>query len=151
MARGPEADGEQACIALWNRIPPGLLRRQVEALWEDCGLSAPTRMREERAVFEFASSVWMTFWESLRAPWPKRARKTLLYVDMAVIQANQKHAQDEPPITVKAHNSNTYAHAHSVEIDGPSRIVYSKDKPLSCGASAWLETTAPVKIVREPS
>jgi len=29
---------------------------------------------------------------------------------------------------------------------GPSRVVYSPDKPLSCGAKVWVETEAEVKI-----
>jgi len=48
-------------------------------------------------------------------------------------------------LTVKTYKSNTYA--HEVEIDGPSRIVYSPDKPLSCGAKVWIETASEVKIV----
>jgi hypothetical protein len=48
-------------------------------------------------------------------------------------------------LTVKTYKSNQYA--HQVEIDGPSRLVYSPDKPLGCGARVWLETTSPVRIV----
>lgn len=47
-----------------------------------------------------------------------------------------------PPISVKTYNSNTKA--FEVEIDGPSKVVYSPDKPLSCGARLWIETKAPV-------
>ena len=28
------------------------------------------------------------------------------------------------------------------EVDGPSKVVYRPDAPLSCGASVWIETTA---------
>lgn len=34
----------------------------------------------------------------------------------------------------------------SVIIFGPSRVVYSPDKPLSCGAKAWIETKATVAV-----
>ena len=47
-------------------------------------------------------------------------------------------------ITVKTYNSNTYA--RSVDIDGPSRIVYSPDKPLACGAKVWIETDADITV-----
>jgi len=40
-------------------------------------------------------------------------------------------------ITVKTYKSNEYA--DSVVINGPSRVVYSPDKPLSCGARVWIE------------
>lgn len=41
-------------------------------------------------------------------------------------------------LTVKTYKSNDYA--HEVEIPGPSKVVYSPDKPLSCGATVWIET-----------
>jgi hypothetical protein len=40
-------------------------------------------------------------------------------------------------ITVKTYKSNNYA--HEVHINGKSKIVYSPDKPLSCGAKVWIE------------
>ena len=40
-------------------------------------------------------------------------------------------------ITVKTYKSNEYA--SSVSINGPSVVVYSPDKPLSCGAKVWIE------------
>ena len=71
--------------------------------------------------------------------------KTIIHVNQHVIRRNSKKGEDEPCLTVKTYKSNTYA--HEVEIDGPSRIVYSPDKPLSCGAKVWIETTSEVKIV----
>ena len=53
-------------------------------------------------------------------------------------------AQKEPVITVKTSKTNTYG--HEVEILGESKVVYSPDKPLSCGARVWIETNAEVKI-----
>ena len=35
-------------------------------------------------------------------------------------------------------------YAHEVEILGPSKIVYSPKKPLSCGARVWIETESEV-------
>ena len=49
-------------------------------------------------------------------------------------------------LTVKTYKDNRYA--HEVEIKGDSRIVYSPDKPLSCGAHVWIETQAEVEVVR---
>jgi len=47
-------------------------------------------------------------------------------------------------ITVKSSKSNNYA--HEVEIKGPSKVIYSPNKPLSCGAKVWVETTAEVNL-----
>ena len=61
---------------------------------------------------------------------------------MHKIRANKKNGTNEPVITVKTYKSNTYA--HEVEILGESKVVYSPDKPLSCGARVWIETDAEV-------
>lgn len=37
----------------------------------------------------------------------------------------------------------------TVEILGPSKMIYSNDKPLSCGAKLWIETTADIVIEDE--
>lgn len=66
---------------------------------------------------------------------------TRIHVNQHVIKANRKNGTDDPPLTVKTYKSNTKA--RSVEIDGPCRVVYSPDKPLSCGATVWIETSAP--------
>ena len=70
--------------------------------------------------------------------------KTIIHVNQHVIKRNSKLGENNPVLTVKTYNSNTYA--HEVEIQGPSRIIYSPDKPLSCGARVWIETTAPVVL-----
>ena len=63
---------------------------------------------------------------------------------MHKIRANKKHGTNEPVITVKTYKSNTYG--HEVEILGSSKVIYSPDKPLSCGARVWIETDSEVKI-----
>ena len=45
-------------------------------------------------------------------------------------------------IGLKTYKSNTYA--HEVEIKGESKVIYSPDKPLSCGARVWIETESEV-------
>jgi len=47
-------------------------------------------------------------------------------------------------LTVKTYKTNNYA--HRVTINGPAEVVYSPDKPLSCGARVWIETEAEVTI-----
>jgi hypothetical protein len=68
--------------------------------------------------------------------------KTIIHVNKSVIRNNVRTGASDPPITVKAGGRNTYT--RSVRIEGPSELVYRPDKPLSCGARLWLETTAPV-------
>lgn len=71
--------------------------------------------------------------------------KTIIHVNQHVIKANAKNGTNDPVLTVKTYKSNTYA--HNVEIKGPSRVVYSPDKPLSCGAKVWIETEGEVIIL----
>ena len=70
--------------------------------------------------------------------------KTIIHVNQHAVRANVKNGTGDPVLTVKTYKSNTYA--HEVDIKGDSRIVYSPDKPLSCGARVWIETEAEVII-----
>lgn len=72
--------------------------------------------------------------------------KTIIHVNQAHIRANIRKEPDnrEPVLTVKTYKSNVYA--NTVSIEGPSRVVYSPDKPLSCGARVWIETEGKVTI-----
>ena len=67
-----------------------------------------------------------------------------IHINQHVIRANKKHGTNEPPITVKQGRKNTYC--HSVEVLGPSRVVYQPCNPLNCGARVWVETEAPLVI-----
>ena len=69
--------------------------------------------------------------------------KTIIHVNQHVIKQNRKTGAIDPVLTCNTYKSNTYA--HEVIIDGPSRIIYSPDKPLSCGAHVWIETESKVK------
>jgi hypothetical protein len=71
--------------------------------------------------------------------------KTIIHVNQHVIKANAKNGTSDPVLTVKTYKENRYA--HEVDIKGPSRIVYSPDKPLSCGAKVWIETDAEVEVL----
>ena len=60
------------------------------------------------------------------------------------IRHNNKHKDKKPVITVKTSKSNTYG--DEVQIHGPSKVIYSPDKPLPCGAKVWIETKSEVGI-----
>lgn len=72
--------------------------------------------------------------------------KTIVHVNQHVIKANRKTGKVDPVLTVKTYKSNDYA--REVEITGPCKIVYSPDKPLSCGAHVWIETESEVKVIK---
>ena len=73
--------------------------------------------------------------------------KTIIHVNQHAIRRNIKAVGDpEPVLTVKTYKTNTYA--HEVTIDGPSKVVYSPHKPLSCGARVWIETDSTVTIIK---
>jgi hypothetical protein len=70
--------------------------------------------------------------------------KKRIHINQHVIRANKKNGTNDPAITVKTYECNIYA--HRVDIKGPSTVVYSPNKPLSCGARVWIETSAQVCI-----
>ena len=52
------------------------------------------------------------------------------------------------PLRVKTSKENLPA--DTVEILGPSKVVYRPDKPLSCGAKCWVETRSEVLVGSAP-
>ena len=68
--------------------------------------------------------------------------KTRIHVNQHIIRKNYKNNENEPVLTCKTSKSNEYA--HEVEILGPSKVIYSPNKPLSCGAKVWIETESEV-------
>ncbi len=67
--------------------------------------------------------------------------KTKIHVNQHHIRANSK-GQDLPVLTVKTYKQNIKC--NQVQINGPSTVVYSPEKPLSCGAKVWIETESEV-------
>ena len=77
--------------------------------------------------------------------------KARVHINQHNIKWNAKNVGDRRQvITVKTYKSNEYA--DSVEINGPSRVVYSPDKPLSCGARVWIECKySDLDLIKSPS
>ena len=67
--------------------------------------------------------------------------KTRIHVNQHNIKANAK-GSDLPVITVKDYKQNRKTNTAKVVKDGEvvCRVVYSPEKPLSCGARVWVET-----------
>ena len=68
--------------------------------------------------------------------------KIRIHVNQHIIRSNAKTGANDPVLTIKKGKTNRYA--HRVKILGDSEVIYSPDKPLSCGAKVWIETTAPI-------
>lgn len=65
--------------------------------------------------------------------------KKIIHVNRQNMAMNAKDGSDRPVYTIKASGKTTYA--REVEILGPSKLIYNGSQ-LSCGARAWIETTA---------
>jgi hypothetical protein len=74
--------------------------------------------------------------------------KTIIHVNQHNIRAN-KNGENLPVLTCKTYKSNNYANeciiydANGLE---SARIIYSPNKPLSCGAKVWIETNNKIEI-----
>jgi len=73
--------------------------------------------------------------------------KTIIHVNQHNVRANSK-GDSKPVITCKTYKSNSYANEAIIYgQDGlpAAKIIYSQDKPLSCGAKVWIETYGKVE------
>ena len=71
--------------------------------------------------------------------------KTIIHVNQHIIRANSKSEDKKPPLTVKTYKDNRKG--FEAEITGSARVIYSPDKPLSCGARVWIETESEVLVL----
>jgi hypothetical protein len=67
-----------------------------------------------------------------------------IHVNQHVIKANAKSGDRNPVFTIKQGGKNTYA--TRVKVVGEMELVYSPDKPLSCGAKVWIETRGDITL-----
>jgi hypothetical protein len=65
-----------------------------------------------------------------------------IHVNQHVIRTNKKTGAHDAVSTIQWRNK-SYRFS-TIEITGASRMIYSPDKPLSCGARVWIETRAEV-------
>jgi hypothetical protein len=73
--------------------------------------------------------------------------KKRIHVNQHNIKANRKNGNDDLPVfTVKTYKENIKG--NEIHINGPSSVIYEPDKPLSCGAHAWIETKSDVTVWR---
>jgi hypothetical protein len=70
--------------------------------------------------------------------------KKRIHVNQHIVRANKKHGRTDPALTVKTYKSNDKG--NEVEILGSSKIVSRPTRPLSCGATVWVETSSTVVV-----
>ena len=68
-----------------------------------------------------------------------------IHVNKHLIAHNRKNGTNLPVYTCKTSKQNFKGH-HCI-IKGPSKLIYSPEKPLSCGAWVWIETKSEVEII----
>ena len=77
--------------------------------------------------------------------------KTVIHVNHQTLRANSKVTDGNyaPVLSAKTYLDNRYGQRVDIMGDDGSVIgtfVYSPDKPLSCGAKVWFETTKQVNV-----
>jgi hypothetical protein len=70
--------------------------------------------------------------------------RRIIHINQHVIRANFKNNERNPVITCKTYKENVYGYEAEFVA---GKVVYSPDKPLSCGAKVWVETTEPVNVL----
>lgn len=75
--------------------------------------------------------------------------KLRLHVNRHVIASNRKRGEREPVYRLKAGNKNVISETDNIELVGRWRVVYSPDKPLSCGAVAYIECVEGSAVVNQ--
>jgi len=78
-------------------------------------------------------------------------KKKIIHINQHVIRRNTKTGERNPVITCKTYNTNDYADKVIIKDkdgDEVATIIYSPDKPLSCGARVWIETRNEIKFIK---
>jgi len=70
--------------------------------------------------------------------------KKIIHINRNIIQYNGKHGTDLPVCRVTEGKDTHYG--RTVEILGPSKMIYNDKNPLKCGAKLWIETEADIVI-----
>lgn len=109
-------------------------------------LLASKKVREwTREDFQFQIDFYAALAKRLKPAKQKPRKPTVIHVNQLVIRSNAKHERNDPPLTVRVGRKGQKAkRAHTVTINGPSKLVHSPHKPLPCGARVWIETFAKV-------
>jgi hypothetical protein len=78
--------------------------------------------------------------------------KKIIHVNQHKIKSNKKNGITEPVLTCKTYKSNNYAHEaiiYGKDGEEAAKVIYSPDKPLSCGATVWIEAYENVDLINK--
>lgn len=79
--------------------------------------------------------------------------KHIIHINQHNIKHNKKCSPEErkPVITNKTYKENSYSKGLSIYHQGVKvlEVVYSPDKPLSCGANVWIECDDKIVDIKE--
>jgi hypothetical protein len=74
---------------------------------------------------------------------------TYVHVNRNVIARNAKHGTDDPAVRFQTGRYGKPTYCHELEIEGPSRVLYSPSTPiLPCGARLVIVTEAEIKVLK---
>ena len=83
------------------------------------------------------------------------SKKTRLHVNQHNVRHNKKNPDDlRPPLTVKDYTQNRKCYTADLKLpDGTvvAKLISQPNKPLSCGATVWIETELDVVTYDEVS
>lgn len=69
-----------------------------------------------------------------------------IHINQHHIRWNRKNPLEVPkPVMSVKCGGKTYT-GKTVNISGPSKVIYKPNKPLACGARVWIETNSEVTI-----
>jgi hypothetical protein len=71
-------------------------------------------------------------------------KSTFIHVRQDRLHHNRKYGTDNPVVTIRSGNRQTYCHEATIE--GMCRIVYQPRQPLSCGATLWIELEPTTRV-----
>ena len=70
-----------------------------------------------------------------------------IFVNKHIIYKNARNGTNDPPVGIRKTKTGKAKYCHEVDIQGPSKLVYSPDKPiLKCGARLVLITESEVVL-----
>ena len=118
--------------------------------WEETGLLSNINASNVVDLFECEASYILGEQDKVDTKMGKL--KKIIHINQHVIKSNTKTGEREPVITCKTYKENKYGHQVIIKDDygkEVARIIYSPDKPLSCGARVWIETNNEVEVIEE--
>lgn len=71
----------------------------------------------------------------------------IIHINRQVIQHNAKYNKQLPVCRIQI--GSVIKYSMGVNIQGPSRMIYSPNKPQPCGAKVWIETESKLELINE--